>query len=298
MKKFLLIALAAFVFIVLGLLIISNSYISSVRSFEELSIQGEGYQLHGFISEGEDPVGKWIVLVHGNRASGQDHKLYQTLRETLPSSYSILAVDLRGFGGSVGDGENQLPASIDRSEDLSTISDYLIENYGINQDHIILIGHSFGAAQVFSAAQSQDYLLVIPIGLGNWDALRESDSGIEGYIKKFEANSGIYVEQSVLFDNAGSFTIESLFSECPQSTTWLVYASQDDAVPVHYEAAKSLIDACSGKVSWSEVPFSDHMYGTEMTRIPAPLRDIYSRISMSLLKFRLVQILHSVDLSA
>lgn len=298
MKKIFLIGLAVIILVLLGLLIIPGVYLSDDRSFEELSIQGDGYQLHGFVSEGTDVNGNWIILVHGNRKPGQDHELYQAVRENLPPEYSILAVDLRGFGGSVGDGENQLPASIDRSSDLRAASDYLFENYGVRQDQIILIGHSLGAAQVFNTAQDQNYLLVIPIGLGDWDAMLESESGLDGYLKKFEANTGIRVDYKVAYENAANFTTGSLFSDCPESRVWLVYASQDDAIPVHLEAFESLSEACSGMVYWSEVPVSDHMYGTEMYKLPEPLRGMYSRISLSLLKYRLNQIMRSVDQSS
>lgn len=295
MKKIFLIGVAVFILILLALIIIPAVYLSNDRSFEELSIQGDGYQLHGFVSEGTDVNGNWIILVHGNRKTGQAHELYQAVMKNLPPEYSILAVDLRGFGGSVGEGENQLPASIDRRPDIRTASDYLNETYGVRQDQIILIGHSLGAAQVFNTAQDENYLLVIPIGLGDWDALLESESGLSGYMKKFEAYTGIRVDQNVLYENAANFTTGSLFSDCPESRVWLVYASQDDAVPVHLEAFESLSTACSGMVYWSEIPISDHMYGTEMSKLPQPLREIYSKISLSLLKYRLSQIMRSVD---
>jgi hypothetical protein len=56
-----------------------------------------------------------------------------------------------------------------------------------------------------------------------------------------------------------------------------------------------LSEGCPGLVYWSEVPISDHMYGTEMFKIPEPIRGIYSRISLSLLKYRFQQILRSYD---
>ncbi len=295
MKKILLIALAIFLLLVIGLLAVPFGYLSNDRSFEEVSIPGEGYQIHAYLSEGKDPSGKWVILVHGNRKAGQEHELYQSIRESLPAEYSVLAVDLRGFGGSVGSGENQFPASIDRAADLAAVSDYLFENYGVDQDQTILIGHSYGAAQVLNVAQDQNYLLVIPIGLGDWDALLASESGIDGYMQKFEANTGIQVERSILIENAEKFTTGSLFSSCPESKVWFMYASQDDAIPVHSEAFDTLSDGCSEMVYWSEVPVSDHMYGTEMYKLPEPIRGIYSRISRSFLKYRVEQILRSID---
>jgi len=295
MKKILLISLVVILLIGIGLLVLPGSYLSNQRSYEQVSIQGESYQLNGYISEGTDSSDNWIILVHGNRSPGQDHELYKIMRENLPLDYSVFAVDLRGFGGSTGDGDNQLPETIDRSADLATVRNHLLENYGVKEDQIVLIGHSFGAAQVLYVAQDQNYQQVIPIGLGDWDALLESDSGIDGYMQKFEANTGILVDRQVLMEDAGKFTSEELFNECPESPVWFVFASQDDAIPVHLEAFHSLSEACPDLVHWSEVPISDHMYGTEMFRLPEPLRGIYTRISLSLLNYRLGQILHSVD---
>lgn len=295
MKKILLIIFSIFIVIVIGLIIIPRIYLNSARSFEDLSIPGDGYQIHALVSEGEDPSGKWIILVHGNRGSGQDHALYKAIRENLSTEYSIIAVDLRGFGGSVGNGINQLPASIDRTPDLMVVSEYLFENYGISEDQIILIGHSFGAAQVFKAALESNFLMVIPIGLGDWDALLESDNGINSYIQKFEANTGIQVSESTTLATAKQFTVGSLFGGCPKSPVWLVYASQDDAIPRHSEAYKSLSETCDGLINWVHIPLSDHMYGTETFKLPEPVRGIYSKLSLSLLMYRLDQVLRSID---
>ena len=274
-------------------MIVPYVYLSGEREFNEISIQGDGFQLHGLISEGLDPRGSWIILVHGNRKSGQDHALYENIRENLPEDFSILAIDLRGFGESTGKGENQFPESINRIADLKTAGNFLSEKYGIQPDQIMLIGHSFGAAQVLHAAQDEAYLLVVPVGLGDWDALLDSDSSIDGYRQKFEANTGIEVEEGKLIMDARNYSVASLFADCPESPVWFVYASQDDAIPVHREPFNSLSDQCPGMVHWREIPFSDHMYGTEMDRLPEPLRGIYSRLSQSYLIFNLNQILYS-----
>lgn len=273
--------------------IVPYVYLSGEREFQEISIQGEGFQLHGVISEGLDPRGPWIILVHGNRKSGQDHALYENIRENLPADFSILAIDLRGFGDSTGEGDNQFPESINRIADLKTAGNFLSDKYGIQTNQIMLIGHSFGAAQVLHAAQDEAYMLVVPVGLGDWDALLDSDSSIEGYQQKFEANTGIKVDKSELIMNARNFSVASLFKDCPESPVWFVYAGQDDAIPVHREPFNSLSDICPGMVHWREIPFSDHMYGTEMERLPELLRGIYSRLSQSLLIFNLNQILNS-----
>jgi hypothetical protein len=144
-------------------------------------------------------------------------------------------------------------------------------------------------------AQTEQYLSVIPIGLGDWDALLASDAEIDSYMDKFYANTGIQVDRSILIEDAENFTMQALSQGCPESPTWFVYASQDDAKNSHTNAFQSFSEKCPGQFAWSQVPLSDHMYGTEMEKLPEPLRGIYSRLSLSLLNYRLGQILHSIE---
>ena len=88
MKKILLIGLLVIILIVISLLILPASYLSSQRSFDKVSIQGEGYQINGYLSQGTEADGKWVVLVHGNRQSGQEHEL--CLLYTSPSPRCLL----------------------------------------------------------------------------------------------------------------------------------------------------------------------------------------------------------------
>lgn len=295
MKKIILAIVAILIIVEIGLIVFPYLYLSNGRSFTEISIPGDGFQLRGYLSLGTDSADKWIIFVHGNRINGQDHELYQTIRENFPAEYSVLAIDLRGFGGSTGEGVQQYPRSIDRSEDLYTAVAYIRENYGAKENDIILIGHSLGAAQVLKDAQSQSYLLVMPIGLGDWDELLESQENLHKYIRKFETNTGISLDPEITTHDIQQFSTQALFTNCPVSPVWFVYASGEDSLVKHDSQYRSLSGLCQPNVSRSEIAISDHMFGTEENRVPEPLRGIYSRYSLSFLKWRISQILAKID---
>lgn len=295
-KKFIVVAIVLLFILVVGAVIVPQFYLSNQRSFQEVTIPGDGYKINGYLSEGVDPQGKWIILVHGNRKIGQDHELYRVIRNNLPMEYSVLAIDLRGFGGSSGDGIKQAPNTIDRSEDLLTVENYLVNTYDIQEDQLILIGHSFGAAQVMKDAQNHNHLLVIPIGLGDWDGLIENPSAVQSYIRKFQSNTGAVLEPDVLLDEGKEFTTKALFNDCPNSPVWMVYASQDDGIQRHKIPYQTLHQLCQSQINWSEIALSDHTFGTEFARLPEPLKGIYSRFSLSLLLYRLNGILSTVGM--
>lgn len=295
MKKIVIAIVAILIIFGIGLIVIPYLYLSNGRSFQKVSISGDGFQLRGYLSLGSDPEGEWIIFVHGNRKEGQNHELYQTIRESFSQEYSILALDLRGFGGSTGEGIQQYPRSIDRSEDLHTTVAYIKDNYDAEEDEIILVGHSLGAAQVLKDAQNHSYLMVIPIGLGNWDDLIDSPRNLQSYIRKFEANTGTPLDPEIVIQDIHQFSTQALFIDCPDSPVWFIYADRDDGLTIHDLFYQSLKERCQPNVKRSEVAISDHMYGTEEMRIPEPLRGIYSRYSLSFLKWRINQILATID---
>lgn len=294
MKKTILISIVIIIFLGIGLIIFPIYFLADQRTFETVTISGNGYQIKGYVSEGIDPEGKWIILVHGNRKTGQDHELYRVIRNNLPLEYSVLAIDLRGFGGSTGNGINQMPMTIDRSDDLLMAENFLKQNYNIQEDQIVLIGHSFGAAQVMGDAQNHGHSLVIPIGLGDWGGLISNPSKITEYIRKFERNTGISLEPGILIEDGKQLSSQFLFSKCPNSPVWLIFASHDDAREIHYSSFKSLEEKCQSRLKWSEIARSDHTYGTERERFPEPINFLYSRFSLSLLIWRINQILSTV----
>lgn len=266
-------------------------YLSGGREYQEVTIPAEGYQLAGYISVGTDPEGEWIVMVHGNRKEGQAKELYQLIRQNLPPEVSVLAIDMRGFGASSNTGMEQAEDILLRLEDIEAASKYLKSEYGVNENQVILIGHSLGAAQVLRSAQNSSYHQAIPIGLGYWDGLLENERLIKTYTEKFFNNTGVTLSPERVKEEAGEFSSTALFGDCPAVPSWLIFASADDGLsplaPSYQEAGAR----CPEHVRWSVIPVSDHMFGTENRSLPKILKDFRSRVMISLLMWNLDRIL-------
>ena len=275
-----------------GLIILSLFlYTSPTRIFRQVDILGNGYKLNAYISEGNVAKNDWVIFIHGNRKEGQKHALYATFRNNIASDFSVLAIDLRGFGGSRADGLGSESLVINRPQDLKIAVDYLAKQYGTRPGKIILIGHSLGAAWVMRAGVDTPFRQVVPIGLGDYDSLLRNPEKIRDYIGKVLENTGVQMKPERLAEEVSRFTAKAFFSNCPESPVHLIFADYDDAREPLFPKYKTASEKCQGMVKWSVIPFSDHMYGTEITNHQKPLQRIYSRMMLSLLKYRIERIL-------
>lgn len=150
-------------------LLIPTMFTSKSRYYQEIDIPVENYTLKGYLSIGSSVVNPWVVFTHGNRKTCREHELYKLIRNNLSDSVSVLAIDFRGFGkshfGDLSHGQHILI----RSADIDAAIAYLRQNYGAEDDEIILPGHSLGAVQVLNAAKSHKYRTVISIGPGDFN---------------------------------------------------------------------------------------------------------------------------------
>ena len=292
-KKYIWISGGLFIIFLFGVIGLPYIYLSGNRTYQEVSIPADGYQLNGYLNIGSDPEGLWIVLAHGNRKAGQSHELYQQIRGNLPGQVSVLAIDFRGFGGSSAEGLENGDDIINRIVDIEAAVKYLNDNYDVMNDQIVLIGHSLGASRVMRAALDHNYRIVIPIGLGNWDSLLANPDRIENYRQKIYNNTGVFVSSDRVIIEGEQFSSEILFSECPESPVWLVFASRDDGREPLSPSYREAHNRCGQDLQWSVIPFSNHMYGTESARFPKILTRMVSRIYISFLMMRLDNILEN-----
>jgi hypothetical protein len=293
-KKLIILGCIALDILLLGsILLFSYLYTSSSRDFSRVSIHAKGYSISGYVSEANQPGGKWVILVHGNRRDGQQNPLYENIRNNLPTNVSVLAVDLPGFGASSHRGYDFKSGAEYQPEDLALLTDYLEQTYRVSPEDIILVGHSLGAARVMSAATDNRYALAIPIGLGDWDSLVEDNAKIRNYLAKYRENTGISISSEQLVKEGQNYTSQALFSQCPQTPVELIFAEFDDAKSLLHPVYQKLEDQCGDSLSWHVIPLADHMYGTEVTKFPEPIKTIYSRILLAFLKYRLTEIISS-----
>jgi hypothetical protein len=264
-------------------------FTSDSRAFQEVDIPAEGYDLRGYISFGTSADGLWVVLTHGNRKEGQGHLLYQRIRNNIREDVSVLAIDFRGYGESTFGRLSNGQSVLDRSEDIEAAVGYLRENYGVDENRIILLGHSLGAVQVLNVSKHNNYRGVIAIGPGDFNIFIGNRIRTQRYIDKFERNTGVRMSSEVMITEALRLTPESLFSSCPETPIALVFGTFDNPETLLFHRDR-IPEQCETRISWVIIPFSGHMYGTE-TILPEPFRFSYTSMSLSLLKWRLNNLL-------
>lgn len=283
--------LAAALVVLVILISLPYVYLSGSREYQQVSVPANGYQLTGYLSTASEPGEEWVIFLHGNRKEGQDKYLYRMIRQEIPEEYSVLAIDMRGFGDSPNAGMEGAEHIITRLEDIDAAAEYLQSEYGVTEDQIILLGHSLGAAQVMRAALDHSFSQAVAIGLGDWDGLLGDDRQVKTYSEKFLLNTGVSVAPTQVKQEGGEFSTDVLFSSCPRTPAWLIFASGDDGLTPLAPSYKAASQRCPGDLGWSVVPLSDHMYGTENQSLPGVLKDFRSRIMISLLMWRLDQVL-------
>lgn len=285
--------LAAALVVLVILISLPYLYLSGSREYQQVQVPADGYQLTGYLSTASEPAGKWMIFLHGNRKEGQDKELYRFIRQEIPDQYSVLAIDMRGFGASPNAGMQGAEHILTRMEDIEAAVSYLESEYGVTADQIILLGHSLGAAQVMRAALDHSFSQAVVIGLGDWDGLLGDDRQVKTYTEKFLLNTGVSIAPGQVKQEGGQFSTDVLFAGCPLTPAWLIFASGDDGLTPLASSYQASSQRCAGDLGWSVVPFSDHMYGTENQSLPGVLRDFRSRIMISLLMWRLDQALET-----
>lgn len=292
MKRVLLILCGAFL---LGAIVIAVPflYLSSSRPYQEIRIPANGYELTGYLSDGDGAGDLWVIFGHGNRKEGVTHPLYTQILNNLPSDVGVLAINFRGFASSADDRMVESERILDRSEDIQAAVDYLIDRKGIKENQITLIGHSFGAAQVANAASQGSYRLVIPIGLGDWQSVTTDPGKMMAYLRKFEENTGVTVSREQFIQEGSQFTPQAITNPCPTSPIAFVFAGFDDGLePMQIQYQQERV-RCSKLVDWKIIPLANHTYGTEDTRLPGPLGSVYSKITLSYLVWQINHLLLS-----
>lgn len=107
--------------------------------FEEVDLRaGRGARLAAWYVPGRGD-GRQVLLLHGN-AGNISHYL-RTLVVLHEMGHSVLAVDYRGYGASVG-----TPSEPGLYQDATAAFDYLVEQRQLSPDDIVIYGRSLGGA--------------------------------------------------------------------------------------------------------------------------------------------------------
>jgi pimeloyl-ACP methyl ester carboxylesterase len=254
------------------------------RGFHDVVIEGPGYSLSGTMSKGTDPFRGWVIFVHGNRRAGVAHPLYQAILQKLDKSVSVLGIDMRGYGKSSVQGLDDADRILDREEDISAAANWLMNEFGIVENDIVLVGHSLGALQVLNAAGNRDYRGVVSIGPGAFEQFVKNPHERFSYIAKFERNTGVRMDEDILVNNARLLMLPDILTPCPTGHVTIIHGAREEGM---LNSRKGDVPGgCINKVSWKTIPLSDHMYGSE-SQLWGPIRLPYALLSQSLLMWNL-----------
>src|SRR5450631_4246144 len=134
------------------------------KDFASETATVNGATLH-YVRGGEGPP---IILIHG---FPQDWFEYQAIMPRLAKQFTVVAVDLRGIGGSAATAGGYDAANM--AEDLHQLAEHL------HLEHVYVVGHDIGGMVAYAFARRYPetsrgvMMLDAPLpGLGPWDAVK------------------------------------------------------------------------------------------------------------------------------
>ena len=182
------------------------------------------------------------------------------------AGFNILLVDARNHGRSDGDGHSSLPKF---AEDIAASLDWLKRNHSERARHLILVGHSVGAAAVLLvASRREDIGAVISISafahpewmmqryLSRWPLPRVAVHTVLRYVEwiigqRFEAIAPLRTARQ---------------ASCP---VLLVHGTADTTVP--FSDAHAIASAAEGRIQVLEVADAEHDSADRIQAHFAPL---------------------------
>jgi pimeloyl-ACP methyl ester carboxylesterase len=130
------------------------------------SVRVNGAMLH-YVRGGAGPV---VILLHG---FPEDWYEYHRIMPELAKQFTVVAVDLRGLGGSIPTEGGYDAANM--AEDVHQLAEHL------HLEHVYVVGHDIGGMVAYAFARRYPQtcrgvmMLDIPLpGLGSWDEVKAS----------------------------------------------------------------------------------------------------------------------------
>jgi uncharacterized protein len=200
---------------------------------EEIHIPAaEGDSLHGWMLRhtSSEPNGCVVLFTHGNAGNVTSQAGF--MRPFLAAGFEALVFDYRGYGVSSGH-----PSEEHLYEDAQLAYRYLAHK-GVAPDHLLVVGHSLGAAvatELASRQESAGLVLAAPFA-----SLPDAMSTRVPWLP-----TGLLRWTRERFDSASRIAAVS-------APTLFVVASADRLVP--QASARALYEAARGEKAWVEVP--------------------------------------------
>ena len=99
----------------------------------------DGVSLHGWIIRSEHPSTVWMIMFHGNAGNISGREEYYVGMRAL--GMNVVAIDYRGYGKSGGK-----PNEAGLYKDAIACYDFLIREFRVDANRIVVFGHSLGSA--------------------------------------------------------------------------------------------------------------------------------------------------------
>ena len=245
----------------------------------ELNFKSHGKRINGILYQangaGPHPT---VILLHGYPGNEKNLDLAQTLRR---QGYNVLFFHYRGAWGSEGDF-----SFTHVIEDVSSASDFLRanqDNYRVDGDRIILIGHSMGGfAALQGAARDKSITCVAGIAPADFGVHARMVATNDALAKGFAAGADTLTmlngwsgekALSELADNSTSFDVANLGPKLSGKSVLLIAGDKDKVLAPDvfhtpmvkaFEAQKDInlthkVISGDHSFSWSRFELSEHV---------------------------------------
>ncbi|MUG47938.1 alpha/beta hydrolase [Paenibacillus woosongensis] len=158
---------------------------NSISILEQVEINGTGHEL---LIRGQDKSNPVVIFVHGGPAVSEIP--YATkYQDLLEKDFTVVRYDQRASGKSYHFGEDYSNLSTDLLvEDLLILTDYISAR--LNQEKVILVGHSSGTYIGIQAAQQAPDKYEAYIGIGQVSNIVDSEWDSMNYVIDQAKQSG------------------------------------------------------------------------------------------------------------
>ncbi|TDF39697.1 alpha/beta fold hydrolase [Alteromonadaceae bacterium M269] len=203
-------------------------------SIVELSFDSYGSELNGHLyqanGKGPHPT---VVMLHGLPGNEKNLDLAQALRR---SGFNVLFFHYRGSWGS--EGYYSFSNVIEDVASALTFmrSDKAINDYRVDADKLILLGHSMGGfAALQGSARDADIQCTVGLAAANFGARIASEDALNGLVNYTENLGPLNTKQNSIANdikkNRDSFDVHNLAPQLKGKSILLIAGDSDTVLP-------------------------------------------------------------------
>lgn len=235
----------------------------AAASVERVSYRSEGQNIVADLYVPKDPRG-FAVFAHGNRPEGRSHALARDIAAALGRHYVTLAFDFRGYGESGPLPPYHPGMTLDLTSDILEGAKYLAQRFGVAQDQVMLIGHSFGSVSVLLAGRKSGARTVFALGPTEAETAFDRADFAEGQARKL-AQIGLDVPLTEIEALYAPLRAKSLLAECPPAGARRIFIwGENEIGAATFAPYLDAFRARCGAVAEIEIiPWANHTYWAE-----------------------------------